>query len=641
MWVKKIPVFLLFSILSQSAFAQYILNGNATRDACNEYTLTQAVNWLGGSVWNANKIDLNQPFDFNFDVFLGNADAGADGIAFVLQPISTSVGSAGGGLGYSGITPAVGVTIDTWQNSGDNDPSYDHIAIQLNGNLNHNNVNNIAGPVQAVNGNDNIEDGKWHAFRISWNPVTKTLSTYVDGVSRLSVIKDFTADVFAGDPFVFWGFTGSTGGSNNLQKFKTALNPAYRFNAGQARCINQPITFYDSTVSFTPISKFYWNFGDGSPVDSVNLNPVHTYSVGGDYTVTQRVIGADGCEATNTTVIRIGTKPIANFGYSNPLCSGLDVNFSDSTTVAVGIASQWNWIYNGTQWSSLQNPVRQFTSGLQTIKLVATSDAGCISDTAVKSFSINQGSTVSFNFSKDVCKDELVSFTATDTSGNVTSWKWNFGDGGVSMAKDTQYAYLAAGVYSVKLTTTALNGCVNDLPQRNITVYSTNAFAGSDIIAVSGQPIQLQATGGLSFEWIPAAGLDNPNISNPVAVLTGTQNYTYTVRAYTPFGCESFDDINIQVYQAPEIYLPNAFTPDGNGVNDMYRGRLVGIKEFKYLRIFNRFGQIVFSTTDAQKGWDGTYRGKKQNGGVYVVIAGGLDYRGLFIERKETVILIR
>lgn len=113
-------------------------------------------------MWNNNKIDLTQSFDFNFDVFLGSNDAGADGIVFVLQPISTSVGSTGGGLGYDGITPAVGVTIDTWQNGNDNDPAFDHIAIQLNGNLNHNVANNIAGPVTAINGNNNIEDGVWY-----------------------------------------------------------------------------------------------------------------------------------------------------------------------------------------------------------------------------------------------------------------------------------------------------------------------------------------------------------------------------------------------------------------------------------------------------------------------------------------------
>ncbi|MBK8611404.1 MAG: gliding motility-associated C-terminal domain-containing protein [Chitinophagaceae bacterium] len=89
------------------------------------------------------------------------------------------------------------------------------------------------------------------------------------------------------------------------------------------------------------------------------------------------------------------------------------------------------------------------------------------------------------------------------------------------------------------------------------------------------------------------------------------------------------------------MYLPGAFTPDGSGLNDVYRAGLAGIRDFKYLKIFNRYGQVVFSTTDPTKGWDGTYKGKNQNSGVYVVVASGIDHRGLLIERQATVMLIR
>jgi gliding motility-associated-like protein len=153
--------------------------------------------------------------------------------------------------------------------------------------------------------------------------------------------------------------------------------------------------------------------------------------------------------------------------------------------------------------------------------------------------------------------------------------------------------------------------------------------------------LQLNATGGVNYEWTPATGLNDPNLANPIAILTGTRMYAYVVRAYTPLGCESFDTINIQVYQAPEIYLPNAFTPNNDGLNDLYQGTLIGIKEFKYLKIFNRYGQEVFSTPDPMKGWDGTWKGKKVNSGTYVVIARGIDYRGLVVERQQTVIVIR
>jgi gliding motility-associated-like protein len=104
-------------------------------------------------------------------------------------------------------------------------------------------------------------------------------------------------------------------------------------------------------------------------------------------------------------------------------------------------------------------------------------------------------------------------------------------------------------------------------------------------------------------------------------------------------GCETFDEIKIQVYQAPEIYLPNAFNP--GGINNMYKALPVAIKDFRYMKIFNRYGQEIFYTTNAQIGWNGTWKGKAQNSGVYVVVASGVDYRGLVVDRQASFVLIR
>src|SRR5579875_1655079 len=150
-YTRFVIIFLLVIICGQPASAQtntYILNGSATQNSCNCYTLTTETPFQSGSVWNKNKISLNQPFDFWFNVFLGCKDAnGADGIVFMLQPISTSVGSSGQGLGFGGVMPSVGITLDTWQNIEDNDPAYDHIAIQTNGVIRHGTASDLAAPV--------------------------------------------------------------------------------------------------------------------------------------------------------------------------------------------------------------------------------------------------------------------------------------------------------------------------------------------------------------------------------------------------------------------------------------------------------------------------------------------------------------
>src|SRR4051812_11407832 len=112
----------------KQTFSQYILNGSAEQNSCNCYTLTRPIQTQSGSVWNSNKISLTKPFDFWFNVFLGCSEQGADGIVFILQPVSTSVGSTGEGMGFGGVAPSIGIALDTYYNGNQNDPSYDHIS---------------------------------------------------------------------------------------------------------------------------------------------------------------------------------------------------------------------------------------------------------------------------------------------------------------------------------------------------------------------------------------------------------------------------------------------------------------------------------------------------------------------------------
>ncbi|HUC83067.1 MAG TPA: hypothetical protein VMR70_19315, partial [Flavisolibacter sp.] len=260
---KPLLLVVLFFACRQIGFAQYILNGSAQKNSCNCYTLTQPTIFQTGSVWNSNKINLNSSFDFWFNVSLGCNDNGADGIVFMLQPISTSVGTTGAGMGFEGVSPSIGIALDTYQNSELNDPSYDHISIQANGNVNH--ANDLVAPVAASSTSNNIEDCQWHKLRITWDAGTKWLRTYFDGVLRLQRQVDLVATIFNNDPNVYWGFTGATGGQVNLQQFCTALDPI--FSSGfpnNVVCEGQPVSFTNASESFAPISSYLWNFGDGT-----------------------------------------------------------------------------------------------------------------------------------------------------------------------------------------------------------------------------------------------------------------------------------------------------------------------------------------------------------------------------------------
>lgn len=394
-------------------------------------------------------------------------------------------------------------------------------------------------------------------------------------------------------------------------------------------------SFFANTISNA--TNYSW-----SPVNDLSdpliANPLITPTANRFYTIT----GTTGvCSISKSFTVTFKEKAVAKFGYTINQCSNDPVQFSDSSTINGGSINQWTWLYNGNIFSNIKNPTRLFSQGTHTVRLVVNGTGGCQSDTTNHTFAFNEKPAISMSFN-DACQLTPVDFTASENSAlGISSWAWNFGDGGTASGNPVQHTYSGGNNYPVKLVAKAGNGCNSDTLNNTIIIYATNAFAGNDITTASGQPVQLQATGGISYEWTPASGLSNPFIANPVATLTGNRVFTYVVKAYTPLGCETYDTINIQVYEVPEIYLPGAFTPGGNTVNNIYRALPVGIKDFRYLKIFNRYGQEIFFTTNAQVGWDGTFKGKAQASGVYVVIASGIDYRGNVIDRQTSFVLIR
>jgi gliding motility-associated-like protein len=166
------------------------------------------------------------------------------------------------------------------------------------------------------------------------------------------------------------------------------------------------------------------------------------------------------------------------------------------------------------------------------------------------------------------------------------------------------------------------------------------AFAGNDTAVVVGQPLQLNASGGTGYRWTPTTNLTNPNIRNPVANLT--EDFQYSVRVNTPEGCFAFDTIKIRVFKtAPDIFVPTAFTPNNDKVNDQLIPIPVGISTFDYFRVYNRYGELVFSTTETGKGWDGKINGKEQGTASFAWYVRGTDYTGKVIFKKGTSTLIR
>lgn len=195
------------------------------------------------------------------------------------------------------------------------------------------------------------------------------------------------------------------------------------------------------------------------------------------------------------------------------------------------------------------------------------------------------------------------------------------------------------------ITVTDILGCPKPVSDTVVVtvIPPVLAFAGHDTTIVVNQPLQLNATGGILYSWSPSTGMNDPNIANPVITL-GTQydSVTYRVLVSTPEGCSSTDDIKVIVFKSvPEIFIPSAFSPNGDGKNDIIRPKVVGMKQYNYFRVYNRLGQMLYSTSSLEQGWDGRISGILQPPGAYVYMAQAVDYTGKTINKKGTFVLIR
>jgi gliding motility-associated-like protein len=141
------------------------------------------------------------------------------------------------------------------------------------------------------------------------------------------------------------------------------------------------------------------------------------------------------------------------------------------------------------------------------------------------------------------------------------------------------------------------------------------------------------------YLWSPGFGLSDVTSPNPM--VTVTSDITYTVIASTPAGCKGEASVTIKVYEGPQIYVPTAFTPNGDGKNDVFKPFPVGISKYNYFRVFNRWGQVIYSTVNFNQGWDGTIGGKMQPTGTYVWMVEGITKENKKITKRGTVVLIR
>jgi gliding motility-associated-like protein len=373
-------------------------------------------------------------------------------------------------------------------------------------------------------------------------------------------------------------------------------------------------------TSGTPSGQFTPGTGvlDGNGLTG---GSIYTFS----YTVSNGTCADD--VATITITIDDCNTPVAGFSASTlVICEGECIDFtSTSTSVASGGITNWDWTFNGsgTANSTLENPnnICYSTAGTYTVSLTVTDANGNDTHTETNYITVQacQTPVAAFAFDTAICVGDCINFIDQST-GNPTSWGWQFGGASPSTSSQqnpTNICFISPGVWTISLTATNASG--SSTTTQDITVYPEPfVIANPDQTIIIGTNASLSATGDPGdFYWSPIDDVDCPTCQFTTA--DPIQSTTYYVTLTDTNGCSATDSTVVFVEVVEAVGVPTAFSPNGNGNNDILFVEGSGIETMTF-QVFNRYGQKVFETDNMDQGWDGTLNGKELNPGVFTYV---------------------
>ena len=400
--------------------------------------------------------------------------------------------------------------------------------------------------------------------------------------------------------------------------------------------------------------------GGGLSIQATGGTPPYQYSIDG----TNYQFGNNFAliQGSYTTWVQDAIGCTATLPATIPLTNDLTLNLEGQLSICQGSSMTWSGSSNATEFSwspttGLNNPniLLPTASPAQTTAYTVTATRGACQTQASWTLTVNPTPIASAGQDTTICYGQSVQLNGSASANGGTSANGGSGTFTYSWSPTTDLnnSTIAGPVVespdhtvTYTLSVTDLNGCTS-LDRAIVTINVTppaKLSAGDDTTALTGEPIQLNAidvnnSDFTSYAWTPATGLSNPDIANPVATLDAST--TYSITATTPAGCEGTASLTVKVYMTIGLIVPSAFTPNGDGRNDLLKVIPLGIRQLQYFAVFNRWGQRIFYTTDAGKGWDGTVNGQPQPGGAYIWMAAAIDVKGRSIERNGSIILIR
>lgn len=398
-------------------------------------------------------------------------------------------------------------------------------------------------------------------------------------------------------------------------------------------CKNDSIAFTNTSTINTPgsIINWVWTFGDGGSLVS-NFETKHKYTQDGFFNVTLIASSDKGCVGDITSFVQVFPLPVANFTSSVTCENANGTSFFNSSNISQGSISNYNWDfgYNGevstSQFANYSYP----NAGTYNVELIVESVKGC-KDTVRNSVVVNPKPEANFIADiKEGCFPYCTAFQDNSQSNatSINNYFWIFGNGEVQLTQDPtvcfeNLSHINDALYNVTLIVTNDFGCKDTIIEPNyITVWPR------PLADFTADPVETDMyNGNITFENISEGGDVfewDYNDGNQSVVFEEEHQYADTgvfepqLIVSTINGCKDTANLLIQIDPILSVYIPSAFTPDGDGVNDSFfiKGFAINYEKFEFL-VFDRWGTLLYST-DGNQPWDGTYKGEIAPQDTYV-----------------------